>query len=186
MGELQELAREIGADERTLRRAVRAGGVRSRRPGPRRLEVSPEERRYLRDHWTLLSRLRAALRTEPNVRLAVLFGSTARGDDTPESDVDLLVSMRDPHFFRRADLGGKLSIALHRDVDVIPIERARETPTLLAAVLRDGRVIVDRDGQWRELRSRRHEVDREARRHRKELRRRAFATMGRPLPRNWV
>jgi predicted nucleotidyltransferase len=31
------------------------------------------------------------LRTQPNVRLAVLFGSVSRGDERPDSDVDLLV-----------------------------------------------------------------------------------------------
>lgn len=186
MGELQQLAREIGAGERTLRRAVRAGAVRCRRPGPRRLEVSSEERRYLRDHWDLLSSLRAVLRTEPNVRLAVLFGSAARGDDTPESDVDLVVALRNAGMRSVSAISGRLSIALHRDVDLIPLERARATPTLLAAALRDGRVIVDRDGLWRKLRLRRHEVDREARRYRRELRRRAFAALRRPVPREWA
>lgn len=186
MGELQELAHEIGAGERTLRRAVRAGAVRCRRPGPRRLSVSEEERRYLRDHWDLLSALRAALRTEPNVRLAVLFGSTARGEDTPESDVDLFVTMRDPSLSGTVAVGTRLSDAVGREVQLIPIEKARKTPTLLAAVLRDGRVIVDRDGEWRRLRLRRHEVDREAHRYRADLRRRAFAALGRPVPREWA
>lgn len=186
MGELQELAREIGADERTLRRAVGAGGVRCRRPGPRRLEVSPEERRYLRDHWDLISRLRKALRTEPNVRLAVLFGSTARGGDTPESDIDLFVTMRDPSLSGTVAVGSRLRYALDREVQLVPIEDARNTPTFLAAILRDGRVIVDRDGEWRGLRLRRHEVDREAHRYRRELRRKAFAALGRPIPREWA
>jgi len=32
----------------------------------------------------------------PWVRRVALFGSTARGEDTPESDVDILVTLRPP------------------------------------------------------------------------------------------
>jgi hypothetical protein len=40
--------------------------------------VTAEEQRYILDHWPLLAQLRRALRTEPNVRLAVVYGSIAR------------------------------------------------------------------------------------------------------------
>ncbi len=53
--------------------------VRCERLGLRRQRVSDEERRYAIDHWQLLARLRRALRTEPNVRLAAVYGSVARG-----------------------------------------------------------------------------------------------------------
>jgi len=42
---------------------------------------------------------RQVRRTQPNVRLAVLFGSVSRGDERPDSDVDLLVQ-----FGRRDEL----------------------------------------------------------------------------------
>ena len=61
---------------------------------------------------SLLSRLRSALRTERNVRFALLFGSAATGADTPASDVDVLVDLRDPSLERLADLGAKLEAAL--------------------------------------------------------------------------
>ncbi len=41
--------------------------------------MSLSEREYVRRSWRLLSTLRAALRTEQNVRFALLFGSVARG-----------------------------------------------------------------------------------------------------------
>jgi uncharacterized protein len=46
-----------------------------------------------RGHWTLLSQLKGALRTERDVRLAVIFGSTAVGEDHLGSDVDLLIEL---------------------------------------------------------------------------------------------
>jgi len=91
MTTLDRLAREVGASGRTLRRAAARGLVKSTRPTPRRIEVTPGELRYVRRHWPLLEELVAALRTEPSVRLAVLFGSFARGESHAGSDIDLLV-----------------------------------------------------------------------------------------------
>lgn len=136
--------------ERTLRRYVNDGLLRARRVG-RQLELPPEEERYLRAHHELLRALRAALRTERKVRLAVLFGSMATGDDTPASDVDLLVALEDERVSYLLSLGARLSDALERDVHVIPLQDAHESPALLADVLEEGRVIIDRDGLWDRL-----------------------------------
>src|SRR5215218_6386416 len=107
MTELEILARQIGANERTLRRAFNEGTLRAERPTPRTLKLGAGEQRYLRRSWGLIASLRAVLRTEQNVRLALLFGSTARGDDDASSDVDLLVEMRDSSLVRIADLVAK-------------------------------------------------------------------------------
>jgi predicted nucleotidyltransferase len=163
--ELTDLARELGADERTLRRAVADGMVRCERLGPRRRRVSEDERRYAVGHWPLLAELRRALRTEPNVRLAVVYGSVARGDDTPDSDVDILVSLAED----RPDAGVKLAVrlerALGREVDVARLDRVRNTaPLLLLRAVDEGRVVIDRDGQWEQLRERRGDIARRSRR----------------------
>jgi hypothetical protein len=86
---IQELAANLDVEERTLRRAVAQGALRTSRSGPRRLQLAPGEREYLRTHWPLLSGLRRTLRTEHDVRLAVLYGSLARGDEDAGSDLDL-------------------------------------------------------------------------------------------------
>jgi len=90
---LRTLARHLDVPERTLRRAAAEGLVRGRRTSERRDQTSLSEEAYLRRHWPLLRELRAALRTEPNVRLAVLFGSLASGRGSERSDVDLLVEL---------------------------------------------------------------------------------------------
>lgn len=143
------LARAIGADERTLRRAIERGAVRCTRATPRRVDVSDEEERYLRERWPLLQRLAAALRTEVNVRLAAVFGSAARGDEHSASDVDLLVVLGDESWQRRHALNTRLERAIGARVDLVVLDRAaRGNPALLADALRDARVIVDRDGRW--------------------------------------
>jgi predicted nucleotidyltransferase len=152
MGELQELAAEIGADPRTLRRAVRQGTVRGRRPGPRRLEVSAEEMRYLRHHWSLIATLRRALRTEARVRLAVLYGSAATGEIGPSSDIDVLVHC-DGDALARGGLARRLERAGGRRVHLVTLQHARRAPSLFADVIVEGRVLVDRDGLWPALRS---------------------------------
>ena len=77
-----------------FRRAVVQDLLRAERPSPRTLEIPVKEREFLRRSWQLLSLLRKALRTEPTVALAVLFGSAARGEMHSESDVDVLVALR--------------------------------------------------------------------------------------------
>lgn len=174
MGELQDMAESIGADERTLRRAVRIGTVRARRLSPRTLHVSAGEKEYLRGHWPLLARLRAVLRPHRNVRLAVLFGSVARGQEGPGSDVDLLISLRDESLARIADLQADLGAVIGHDVQIVALDRVRrEAPQLLLRILDEGRVLVDRDDEWRELQARRSTWDRRTRARRAELRREA-------------
>jgi predicted nucleotidyltransferase len=125
MSELTLLAQETGVDERTLRRAINLGSVRAQRPTPHTLSLSLAERRYVRRAWPLIARLRGALRTERNLRLAVLFGSAARGTDRPSSDVDILVQLQDPRLERVLDLSAKLSAATGRRVDLVRLEDAR-------------------------------------------------------------
>src|SRR5918995_7100742 len=94
---LGHTAAAVACSERTLRRYISEGLLRGRALHSRRFELPEREERYVRQHWPLLHGLRAALRTERDVRLAVLFGSTATGEDTERSDVDLLVSHRRQH-----------------------------------------------------------------------------------------
>ena len=148
MNDLSLLAPQVGVNERTLRRAFNEGTIRGIRLSPRRLKLPVAEKEYLLDHWALLSHLRQVLRTEPNIRFAVLFGSTARGDDTEESDVDLLVDARTPAAFDPFHLAVKAEDALGRKVDVIALGNAHSSPLFLAEAAREGRVIVDRENRW--------------------------------------
>jgi predicted nucleotidyltransferase len=171
MGVLQELAADLDAEERTLRRAVSQGTLRASRSGPRRLRLAPGEREYLHAHWPLLSGLRRALRTEQGVRLAVLYGSLARGDEDADSDLDLLVSFAEDRPSTGVELAVRLERANDRRVDIADLRRIEaRVPLLLDRVLDEGRVLVDRDGQWRPLRERRRAIRARARRdHRRQM-----------------
>lgn len=171
--ELQELAQSLHVNERTLRRAWALGTVRGERVTPYKLRVPVDERVYLRRHWSTISRLRSALRTEPNVSLAVLFGSIARGDDDEESDVDLLVGFREPELGKGAKLAGRLSKHIDVQLDVIPLERALRRASFMVEILRDGRVLVDRDGRWSELSAQGPSFEAQAREHRRIVAKRA-------------
>ena len=104
MDSLRSLATELSIPERTLRRAAAEGLIHGQRVSPRRFRTTLREEMYLHNHWELLQKLRAALRTEPNVTLAILFGSTAVGADHEDSDLDILVALKDPAVRRMADL----------------------------------------------------------------------------------
>ncbi|HEY8089612.1 MAG TPA: nucleotidyltransferase domain-containing protein [Polyangiaceae bacterium] len=90
---------------------------------------------------SVIDRAQALLEAEPAVRLAYVFGSTARGDGRAASDVDLGVVL---------DAGGQLGELAERvergigqAVDLVDLRRA--PPLLLHEVLRDGVVVVCRD-----------------------------------------
>lgn len=148
MESLRDLATALAIPERTLRRAAAEGLLRGERPSARRFRVSAREELYLREHWGLLRSLRAALRTEPNVRLAVLFGSTATGAEHAGSDIDVLVDLNDPAVGRLADIAGRLTRRAGREVQLVRLSDAQRAPVLMLAILRDGRVLIDREGRW--------------------------------------
>lgn len=162
MDSLRSLALDLGVPERTLRRAAVEGLVRGERASPHKFHTTAREREYLRRQWPLLSGLRALLRTEPNVRFAALYGSEALGTAGPGSDVDLLVALRRGDMARLADLSGRLSRALDRDVQTVRLSDAWGSPTLLADVLSQGRVLVDRDQTWPRLQRSARRIAREA------------------------
>lgn len=181
MTALSFVAKEVGVNERTLRRAVNEGALRASRPSPRKLVLPFPEERYLHGHWQLIAKLREVLRTEHNVRFAMLFGSTARGDDTEDSDVDVIVDLRDSDFVREIDLALKLEDAVGRSVDVVDLKDAEDDPTFLAMALEDGRVLIDRGQAWPELRRREPDLRRRGRRRDLRRKRAAFARIDRFL-----
>lgn len=156
MGPIQAIAAELGAEERTLRRAAAQGTLRCRRIGSRRLRFADGEREYLLRHWRLLAQLRAALRTQRQVRLAILYGSVARGDEDGGSDLDLLVVFADGRAADIPRLARRLEAVGGRRVDIAELGRVEAAaPLLLRQALDEGRVLVDRDGLWPQLRHRR-------------------------------
>ncbi len=148
---MRRVAEELEIPERTLRRAATEGLVRGQRESPRRFQIGLREEGYLRTHWQLLAALRAALRTERNVRLAVLFGSVANVDEQGDSDLDVLVVLKDQGVGRLVELTGRLSQALARDVHMVRLSDAERSPALMADVTEHGRVLVDRDARWARL-----------------------------------
>ncbi len=176
--DLPVVARAIGVPERTLRRAVRRGTVRSRALGPRRVELDAPERAYLAENWLLIAGIMKALRTERNVRLAVIFGSVARGDASADSDIDVLVSLAEERPMYAQHLSTRLEERLGRDVDVLSLGRLRErNPGLLASALADGRPVFDRDDLWEQLVLERESIERAGTEARAARHRRASAAI---------
>lgn len=91
---------------------------------------------------SLLQRAHRVLEQHPEVLEAYLFGSEARDEAGPLSDIDIAVyveeaALQRPGFGVQAALGSELQAALGRaDVDVVILNRA--PPLLYHRVLRDG------------------------------------------------
>lgn len=152
MATIQELAADLTVEAGTLRQAASRGTLHVSGDKSRDVQVAPGEREYLHAHWLLLCELREALLPEHGVRLAVLYGSLARGDEDAGSDLDLLVSLTDDRPSAGFELAARLKGVSGRRVDIAHLARVdAQAPLLLERVLDDGRVLIDRDGQWGQL-----------------------------------
>jgi predicted nucleotidyltransferase len=77
-----------------------------------------------------------AILKEAGVTEAYLFGSVARGEERPDSDIDVLVTFDRPiSFFDQQDLSAKLSELCDRKVDLLtnihPVFEPYIRPTLV-------------------------------------------------------
>lgn len=106
----------------------------------------------------------AVLQDQPGIAAAYLFGSTARGDARPGSDIDVAVLFRQKPAARldgpRFVLEGDLERRLGRPVDLVVLNEA--PVDLRIRVLRDGRLILDSDPSARiafEVRTRNEAFD---------------------------
>lgn len=92
--------------------------------------------------------LRGALAGRADVRLALVFGSAARGTAREDSDIDLAV---DAPGLDLLVLARDLSLAVGREVDVVDL--ADPGYPLLAAIVRDGVVVAEGErgaaARWR-------------------------------------
>jgi predicted nucleotidyltransferase len=84
----------------------------------------------------LISALRDVLAGRPGVHLALLFGSSARGQARPDSDADVAVLGRDLDLL---SLAADLAAAAGHEVDVVDLEQAGYP--LLMALLRDAVIL---------------------------------------------
>jgi predicted nucleotidyltransferase len=72
-----------------------------------------------RKYILILRKFMAERGAEYGISRMAVFGSVARGDETPESDVDLLVEFSRPVGIEFIDLGNALEKVLDRRVDVV-------------------------------------------------------------------
>ena len=93
-----------------------------------------------------------ALESWPGVRLAVLFGSAARGQSGPDSDIDVGV-LFEAGRESAAALEVALARATGRRLDLVRLEAA--PPLLRFQIARDGRVLLERTPHaWADFRAR--------------------------------
>jgi len=98
----------------------------------------------------LNNRIRHVLAQHGDIRLAILFGSLAKGRATPESDLDLAVLMDAPlSAATKMALIGDLSLAMGRPVDLIDLRVTGES--ILGQVLKYGVRLLGSDADYAEL-----------------------------------
>lgn len=124
------------------------GLLRAPRPGGRVVLPASEER-WLSAHAQVARRLHDLAWETTGLDTVVLFGSTARGDDRPGSDLDVLVDgpwSNDATMLARVRT--RWGEALGREVQTLPLRQGRDAPIALDAALTEGRPVKDVSGAW--------------------------------------
>lgn len=71
---------------------------------------------------TIIRKIKSVLKEFPAIEKAWLFGSFARKDDTPDSDIDILIDVQNETEFTLFDISEiqeKLKLSLNRRVDIV-------------------------------------------------------------------
>ncbi|NDP47086.1 MAG: nucleotidyltransferase domain-containing protein [Sulfuriferula multivorans] len=98
----------------------------------------------------LNNRIQQVLAQHGGIRMAILFGSLAKGCATPQSDLDLAIQMDAPLTAEaKMALIGELSQAIGRPVDLIDLRVAGEP--LLGQILKHGARLLGSDSDYAEL-----------------------------------
>lgn len=94
--------------------------------------------------------LREVLGGFPQITLAILFGSVAKGTATPQSDLDLAVTVAKPlKVAEKIQIIEALAVATGRPIDLVDVTQAPEP--LLGQVLKHGRRIMGSDSAYAQL-----------------------------------
>lgn len=100
----------------------------------------------------LIQALRLALAPMPRLKLAVMFGSRARGDERQDSDLDLAVAFEQPaDVLELGEAVSRAEDATGLRVDVVELYglAARE-PALAYGIASEGLLVLDmKDAYWR-------------------------------------
>lgn len=94
----------------------------------------------------LADRTRAYCSRNPAIQKVAVFGSFARGEQGPSSDVDLIVGYADRDTVSTVDVGGlyeDLASLYGREVDILTSVRGL-SPRMAMSIKREGKVIYER------------------------------------------
>jgi len=93
------------------------------------------------------ARIKRVLDRHPNIRLAVLFGSMAKGKEGRDSDIDLAVDVERPLDAQETiQLISELAETLGRPVDLVDFSTVGEP--LLGQIMTGGRRILGEDSRY--------------------------------------
>ena len=89
------------------------------------------------DYLQLLRQYKAKVADKYGIKRIGIFGSVARGEQTPDSDVDIVVDLVKPHLFYLVHIKDELQTLFGCPVDIVR-ERENMDSLLKTNIQRDG------------------------------------------------
>lgn len=89
------------------------------------------------EYLQMLTQFKLRFATKFGIRRIGIFGSVARGEQTPKSDLDIFVDVEDPDYFLMCDLQESLQSLFGCKVDLVRIREGLQQ-VLLNNIKKDG------------------------------------------------
>jgi predicted nucleotidyltransferase len=91
-------------------------------------------------------KVKSVLEKDPDLKLALIFGSYARGDEHASSDLDIAVAYKNTLDMNELiTIGQKISQQINLEVDIVDLREA--TGVLLQQIMKDRITLVNRDSE---------------------------------------
>lgn len=93
--------------------------------------------RKLSDYMAILSKYSREMSEVYGIKRIGIFGSTARDEQTDDSDIDICVEMEKPDLFYMVHIKDDLQTLFEKSVDIVRL-RKNMNPMLLKQIEKDG------------------------------------------------
>ena len=85
-------------------------------------DIRPQEETGINHILNLLKVYHSCNKERLGIEKIGVFGSFVRGEETPDSDIDIVVALKEPTLYRYAEIAGQLQLIFGRKIDLVSLK----------------------------------------------------------------